>query len=145
LDVEKLTPEQWRELSEDAHKSVFQELRPKTLDRIDYALLAVKNGRLHGYCTVRELDSDSVYWQYGGAFPGTHSTAQAVHTYRAFVEDARAQYKRVTTLVKNDNIRYLRLAFACGFRIIGTRFFDGEIFVELLLDFTKENELCGHS
>lgn len=144
ISVERIEKEQWSEcFSENAHRICFAEIRPGGWDRIDYALLATEDSTLYGYCTVRELDSESAYWQYGGAFPPAQRSAKAVKSYGAFVDYAKAHYKRVTTYVDNENITYLRLAFTFGFRAIGVRIFDGKIFVELLLDFTKEKPLCG--
>jgi RimJ/RimL family protein N-acetyltransferase len=135
--IEKLSPREWAQLSEDAHKVVFGKMRPAEIDRIDYALLVKCDGEMCGYMTVRELDNESAYWQFGGAFPGTRDSAKSVYAYREFVKFAEIQYKRVTTLVENSNIAYLKLAMASGFRIIGTRFFKGTLLVELLLDFTS--------
>lgn len=136
--VERIEKEDWKELSESAHRAVFDERRNADCERIDYALLAVRDGVLQGYCTVRELDSDSVYWQYGGAFPPAAKSRFAYEAYSGFVEYTKERYERITTLVENENVRYLKLAMHFGFRIIGCRFFGGQTFVELLLEFKKE-------
>lgn len=132
IQVDQLFPDEWRVLSESAHQAMFDEKRPSTMDRIDYALVLKDEAGLVGYCTCRELDDESVYWQYGGAFPGTHSSPKAVEAYTVLVSWAHAKYKRITTLVENDNVRYLKLAMHAGFRIIGCRMFGGKILVELL-------------
>lgn len=138
--VERIEKEDWVELSESAHRAVFSESRSRHADRIDYALLAINVGVLQGYCTVRELDSESVYWQYGGAFPTSEKSLRAVAAYKAFVNYTKERYSRVTTLVENTNVAYLKLAMHFGFRIIGCRLFHGQIFVELLLEFNKEEK-----
>lgn len=138
INVERIEKDQWREMSSDAHRAVFSEIRDAESERIDFALLAIEDGKLYGYCTVRELDSESVYWQYGGAFPSSEKSIRAVKSYDCFVGYCKARYRRVSTLVANGNIRYLKLAMSRGFRIIGVRTFKGEIFVELLNEFTKE-------
>jgi len=136
--VERLEKEEWRELSENAHRAVFAEYKPAAKERIDYALISLKEGVLQGYCTVRELDGDSVYWQYGGAFPTSEKSIHAYRSYEAFVDYCAERYERITTLVENENVRYLKLAMHFGFRIIGCRLFGGQVFVELLLEFKKE-------
>lgn len=132
IQVEQLFPDEWRSISESAHLAMFDEKRSSSMDRIDYALVLKDEKGLCGYCTCRELDDESVYWQYGGAFPGTHGTSKAVEVYMILVEWAHEKYKRITTLVENENVRYLKLAMHAGFRIIGCRNFGGKILVELL-------------
>lgn len=138
IEVSKLSSEEWKSYSEDAHKIAFKEIRPASWDRIDYALLGTELGILYGYLTARELDAKSVYWQYGGAFPPSMKSPKAVKGYGAFIQYARERYDRITTLVENENITYLKLAFAFGFRVIGVRCFENKIYCELLLDFKKE-------
>jgi hypothetical protein len=134
LTIHKLSPEDWAKVSETTYLVVFGGQRPSGMDRIDYALVIqdVEQNTPCGYLTARELDSDSVYWQFGGAFPGTHSSSKAVECYKMFVDWTLARYKRITTLVENTNVRYLKLAMHAGFRIIGVRMFDGSVLVELL-------------
>lgn len=136
--VRKLTKEEWSSLSENAHRAMFKENRPASMDRIDYALIVEDETGICGYVTARELDSEAVYWQYGGAFPGTHSSMKAFAYYGDFIDWTRQRYKRITTLVENTNVRYLKLAMHYGFRIIGCRTFKGTILVELLNDFEVE-------
>lgn len=142
VEIMQLDPDQWSVFSEDAHRASFSEFRPAYMDRIDYALLAhdpdVK-GPL-AYVTIRELDADSVYWQYGAAFPTIAKGIHVVGIYQRFVDYMRESYKRITTLVENTNVAYLRLAMKVGFRIIGVRMFKGTILVELLLDFEGEKD-----
>lgn len=138
FEIDRLDSVEWKNLSESAHLICFNEKRSGDLDRIDYALVIKDDGGLVGYCTARELDKDSVYWQYGGAFPGTHSSAKAVGAYEELVEWTLERYERITTLVENTNVRYLKLAMHAGFRIIGCRFFKGDILVELLNE--RKNE-----
>ncbi len=102
------------------------------MDRIDYAIVLKDENELLGYCTCKELDDESVYWQYGGAFPTAQNSSKAVEVYMVLVSWAHEKYKRITTLVENDNVRYLKLAMHAGFRIIGVRMFGGKILVELL-------------
>lgn len=137
MAVIRLDKEAWkREWAEMAHKVVFEKHRPGSVDRIDYALLIVNTelNKPAGFCTVRELDSESVYWQYGGTFPETIGTTWVASVYHALIEWTRDRYKRITTLVSNQNIAYLKLCMKFGFRIIGVRCFKNEIYVELLND-----------
>jgi len=143
FEIKRLRPDEWATLSEDAHLAMFSERRPGYIDRIDFALLATEddNRGIVGYVTVRELDADGIYWQYGGAFPSIKTSTTVLGVYRQFVEYCKARYKRITTLVENTNIAYLKLAMKVGFRIIGVRVFKGSVLVELLLDFEVNDAL----
>ena len=133
LAVKKLFPDEWSQISETAHLVGFKEKRPAQMDRVDYALVAEgPEHQIIGWLTARELDSESVYWQFGAGMPNVQSSTKAVEAYGMMVEHALSQYKRITTYVENTNVRYLKLAMHFGFRIIGVRLFDGQVFVELL-------------
>lgn len=126
-----IEPEDWGKYAEDSHAAVFKEYRPSSMDRISYALAASDERGVIGYVTCRETDAESIYWQYGGAVETRYGIA-AYRGFEAFIEYSEKRYKRVSTLVKNDNIKYLHLLMKFGFRVIGLRSFGGEIFLELL-------------
>lgn len=134
MNVQRFTPEQWYAYAETAHLLVFGEQRDPWIDRISYALLAHDGDNAIGYVTCRELDNESVYWQFGGALKEFRGV-KAVRGFQAFVDYAKARYKRVTTLIENDNIGYLHLTMRIGFRAIGIRNFKGKILLEMLLEF----------
>ena len=119
-------------MSEKAHLYSFAENRPPEFDRITFALVAEVNGKLAGWVTCRELDKESVYWQYGGAFPTIEKTIHVFGVYEAFFNKIKELgYKRMTTYMQNTNIAMIKLGFKYGLRIIGVRFFNNEIFCEL--------------
>ena len=128
-----ISPEEWVKYAEDSHAAVFKEFRPSSMDRISYALAATDESRVIGYVTCRETDSESLYWQHGGAVDTRYGVA-AYRGFEAFLDNAKP-YKRVTTLVRNDNIRYLHLLMKFGFRVIGLRCVKNEIFLELTIEF----------
>lgn len=133
--VIKFDPVTWaREWAESAHLIAFNEKRPAEMNRIDFALLVVnaEKNQPAGFCTVRELDSESIYWQYGGAFTHTIGTCWVGPMYEALIAWCKGKYKRISTLVSNQNVAYLKLCMKFGFRIIGVRLFQNEVFVELL-------------
>lgn len=138
IEVQILTPAEWKEFSEYAHKICFNEVKPSSFDRIDFAMLCVGNGRPCAYVTCRELDPDTVYWQFGGAFPETRGTLLSWKCYEKMNEMIRGKYKRITTLIENNNIVMLKFAMKMGYRIIGVRNFKGSILLEHLLEFDKE-------
>jgi hypothetical protein len=131
--------EEWAEFAEAAHLAVFKENRPNEMNRIDFALLAVEDGVPLGYGAFREADHQMVYMQYGGAFPSSYGTPKAWYSYSAIVDKLKEiGYKYATTLIENDNMRMMKMAFKKGFRIIGVRNFEGKILCELLNSFHLE-------
>ena len=132
----RLTPQQWYFFAEDAQKVSFQARRDAHLDRIDYALLAIHTDteKVAGFLTCREHDAETVYWQFGGAMPGTLGTVGTYRAYQMGVAYARERYKRITTLIENTNTPMLRLAMKAGFRIVGTQTRAGVILVSHCLE-----------
>lgn len=137
----QISADEWnKNWAEAAHKTCFSEIVPGGFYKIDYALLVgdPESPLPRGYCTVRELDDESVYWQYGGAFPGTINSIHSARCYEALVEWTKQRYERITTYVQNTNVAYLKLCMHFGFRIIGVKNFKGRIFVELLNEFEEK-------
>lgn len=135
MNVTYYSKEEWKPVSETAHLLCFGTKKPESLDRIDFALV-VGTETPAGYLTCREQDADTLYWQFGGAFPGTRNSSMTWKGYQAFVEWCKPKYKRITTLIENDNTVMLKMAMKIGFRIQGVRVFKGQVLVEHLLEFT---------
>jgi RimJ/RimL family protein N-acetyltransferase len=132
--IHRLTVDEWRIFAEDAHLAVFNERRIHTLDRVDYALLGTTadSATVLGYATVSELDSESVYLQHGGVFEKGFKSWQL---YTSMLDTVRKDYKRVFTRVENINTVYIKMAIKAGFKIIGTRTFQGSVLVEFYMEF----------
>lgn len=136
IEVKKLSPSEWAILSRNAHLLVFNEVRESDMDRISFALMCEEDGLPLAYATIRELDKESVYWQYGGSFPSAKNTVKSVTCYRKVAEWCKdAGYKRVTTYVENTNTTMLKMALSVGFKAIGIRNFKQTILLELLLEY----------
>lgn len=135
MRVEKLLPEDWAKLSEDAHKLAFETIKPVQSERIDYALVCVEGTQLKGYLTAKEMDSETVYWQFGGAFPGTKGTHYTFKGYLAFVRWTKEHYKRIQTRIENTNTAMLHFAMKAGFVVVGVRYVQGSTLLELELEF----------
>lgn len=136
IHVQKLSQSEWGIFSENAHKIAFGKLKPVAMERIDYALIATTDTEeLIGYVTVKEMDSDTVYWQFGGGFPPGVRTIRIWHGYMGFLDWTRARYKRMTTLIENTNVPMLKLAMHAGLRVIGIRNYKGEVLLEHGIEF----------
>lgn len=133
--VEKLTPDQWAYCSEHAHLLAFKEIKPASRDRIDFALLAIDGTTPAMYVTCREYDAETLYWQFGGAFPETLGTVKSFRAVEAFVAYVKERYARVTCLIENTNRVMLKMASKVGFKIVGIRTYHGCVLLEHLLEF----------
>lgn len=137
MRVVQITQDKWAELSEKAHLIVFNETKKPEMERVDYALLVESDsGVPMQYATCRELDSESLYFQYGGSFPGTKGTPKSVRCLQKIIEWAEFYgYRRISFLVENTNEAMLKLALHCGFLITGIRHFKGLILLEHVKEF----------
>lgn len=137
MRVVQVTKEKWHELSEKAHLIVFNEIRKPDQERIDFALVVESSsGVPMQYATCRELDSESLYLQYGGSFPGTKGSPQSLRCMEKILEwSLFAGYKRISFLVENTNQAMMKLAMHTGFIITGVRNFRGLILLEHVKEF----------
>ena len=121
----------WEKMSEEAHLICFNEIRPKSCNRIDYTLMVVdtRTDKPVSYITVKEYDDETVYWQHGGSFPGS-TGIPAWKAYNLCIDWSKGFYKRIFTLIENVNVPMLKMAMKAGFRIIGTKTISNGIMVE---------------
>jgi hypothetical protein len=122
--------DEWKQYSEKAHLICFAENRSADMNRIDFALVAELNGVPQTYMTCREVDAETVYMQYGGAFPSAKGTVNSFRGYQAMLKQLSTVYKYGTTLIENTNTPMLRFAMQAGLRIIGVRNFKNTILLE---------------
>lgn len=133
----QISKDKWSELAEKAHLVVFNEIKKPELDRIDYALMVESDSGIPmQYATCRELDSESLYFQYGGSFPGTKGSIRSLRCMEKIIEWASFYgYRRISFLVENTNEAMLKLGMRCGFIICGIRNFKGLILLEHVKEF----------
>ncbi len=135
ISVTKLSPKEWSDVSRAAHLICFQAEHDPSIDRIDFALLAMNEKDVPmGFITVRELSKTHLYWQFGGAFPGTKGTLFSYQAYQAGKEWCAAHYETICTYIENKNVIMLKFAMKLGFRIIGIKHSFGKTLVELFLN-----------
>ena|SRR3990167_3544429 len=136
MRIERIENKDWgARFSEYAHEICFNKKKPSEFDRIDYALLCIDDKIPVGYMTCRELDSTTVYWQFGGAFPNIKDTVKSYSALQAFVRWHQEKYKRIVTYVENDNTVYLKMLLRIGFLITGIRTYEGTVLLEHVLKF----------
>lgn len=139
MRVVRISPEAWAPFSERAHLICFNEAKPASLDRISFALVVEDENEmpmLYGAC--KEHDAESLYYQYGGAFPGTKGTIKSFRCFEAILAWAVDNgYRRVSFLVENTNEPMLKLAMRSGFLITGVRYFKGNVLLEHVKEFAS--------
>ena len=138
IEVVVIGADEWKKnYSEQAHLIAFGKEKPASWDRIDYAMLLVdrRSNTPGGYITCREFDHETVYWQFGGAMPGTKGTLGSLACFDAALDWARRAYRRVTFVVENTNFAMLKLAMKRGFQIVGVRNFHGAVLLEHMKEF----------
>lgn len=136
IKIVRVEKKDWDEFSERSHLIVFKTSKPVSLDRFDFTLVAEgEASRMMGYVTCREHDAKSLYWQFGGAYPGTKNTLSAHRMYVEALKWTRERYERVFTLVENKNYPMLKMHLASGFLINGFRQVNEMSLVELHKEF----------
>lgn len=126
-----LSKDTWSEMSESAHLICFSEHRPKSMDKIDYCLFIEDEGVPCSYATVREIDEETFYLQYGGAFPSIKGTVNSFKCYLMVINYLLENYKRGTTYVENTNTAMIKFALKAGGIITGIRNFEGSVLLEI--------------
>lgn len=120
------------------YAQVFHGERSAKTERPDFAFLCTEDEKLKAFVTCIEMDSETLYWQFGGAFDQIKASTKVKRALLAcLVESSVLGFKRVRFMVENKNFAMLKIAMHCGFLIVGTYFAKDKIFVEL------SNELGG--
>lgn len=133
--VKRIEKEDWKLLSKDSHVTVFKEEWDPEKERIDYALVTTDiDNQLIQYSTIRELDADTGYLQYGGSFPSYRGSVAAYRSFQAILRWLQAQYRYVSFLTENTNFPMLKFAIREGFVIVGMRVFKNHIMLEHFRD-----------
>jgi hypothetical protein len=134
MDLLLLSPDEWTQYAENAHLICFDEKRPSEMNRIDFALLVVEGNVPLGYMTCREVDNETVYMQYGGAFPSLKGTIKTWNAYCKMMDYLKSRFVRATTLIENTNQVMMKFAMKMGLQIIGIRNFKTQIFLEHFIE-----------
>lgn len=131
INVKVLTPQDWKVLAENAHLVVFDETWDKELERISFALLMIDEKDVPiSYATAQEVDENTVYLQYGGAFPSYKGSATVYRSFEKMLQLLRSQYKVVKTYVENDNYPMLKFYMKNNFCVTGIRYFKDAVLLE---------------
>jgi hypothetical protein len=136
--VERFNQTEWRELSSEAHMACFAETRPNSVDRIDFALMTADEVGPIAYMTLREIDSETVYLQYGGSF--RPNSVSSFRSYTIMLNRLKELgYKAGLTYIENTNTAMLKFALKVGWLITGVRTYKGLVLTEQSLNIENLN------
>lgn len=132
IEVKKIAPKEWYELAEAAHIAVFDESWDKNMERIDFAMVMVQTdtNTLISYATAQVVDPSTVYLQYGGVFPKFRGTPLSFLSFKEMLDVLKKSFKKIVTLVENNNYPMLRFYIKEFFLITGIRYFKNHIYLE---------------
>lgn len=112
----------------------FLEERPKEYNTFDFALFVEDGEGLPlGYMTCIEYNKETVYMQHGGGFPSIAQTTRVYAVYHLMMNYLKEHYKKLTTLIWNENLKMLKLAYTAGLRPTGIEFINGQVYLQLTL------------
>ena len=141
LKVSQLPQFEWEKISEEAFVASFGSFRPKDLERYDFALMLERfDGEekdIAAFITCKEMDSETLYWQFGGVLPKYEKTCPVYTGYQKFILWAKERYKRVTTRIENKNYPMLKMAMRAGFLVVGTYAHKDKLYLELVNEFDR--------
>ncbi len=131
--IERISLKEWKEkYMQDMYLASFSGERSKEIEVCDFVLIAKDiDQNAVGFITCHDMDSETVYWQLGGALPNVKNTVRVMSHYIHFITWCLGKYKRITTRIENTNLPMLKMALKCGFLIQGTWNFKNKIYLEL--------------
>lgn len=138
-----MTPIDFEAMAEDAHMAIFGEFKDRKSNRFDFVILVEEEVRTQllkqeervpvGLMACKEIDAESVWILYGGAFEKFRKTSIIVPGFHMMIDFLRTKYKRVRIDSKTSNIAMIKLAYSKGFEIVGVENQLGEMFVNMEL------------
>ena len=136
LSLLKLTPSEWSASAANAHIAAFDEKPPVGFDNIDAALLIVNTiiDKPIVYITVKDLGNGEIYLKHGGAFDLAKNSTWVFSAYRLAIAHLSESYNKLSTLVHNTNVRYLKMALSVGFKVTGMKVIEGNLLLELTME-----------
>lgn len=136
----EVSSKDWKQdFAEFANVLCFAQMRPRSMDRTDFALLYIRDEIPFSYMSCHEMDAETVYIQFGGALKRDEKRPWAMNAYMQMLAYLSMKYKRATTSIENTNHEMLRPAMKAGFLIVGTRTHRGKVYVEHTLEFGGKN------
>ena len=130
LSIQKLSYEQAEGLYPLLYRQVSQGGDPTHQPAFVY--IGQKEGNYVGFMACYRHNIETAYIQYAGFLP-EYQGYPVVPFLKQALAYVHEEFRYILALIQNDNVRALRVAMACGFKIIGIRqATDKTLLVELL-------------
>lgn len=134
MNAEVIDYKTWDQISEGVHFDCFgNEFPVEEYKTFDFAILTRNGEDKVCYCTVKELDKNTAYLNFGGMFPLYRGQRESYAGFKSMVDLLRSKYKHVAFITKTKNIGMIKLGLNENFEIIGLRRIYGVPHLEFLL------------
>lgn len=135
LNTEIFRKAYWQEYEEAAHRELFGEDYIEEAKDYDLVILVTtEDGEKFFYSTVKELDSQSAYMNFGGMFKLFRGKGGGQRGFHEVVCCLKERYKRIGFTCRTKNFPMIKLGLNEGFVIIGMRLVYGFPNLEFLLE-----------
>src|SRR3989304_3094775 len=132
LSIQKLSYEQAEGLYPLLYRQGSQNGDPA--HRPAFIYIGQKEGDYVGFIACYRHNIETAYIQYAGFLP-EYQGYPVVSFLKQALAYVHEEFRYILALIQNDNVRALRVAMACGFKIIVTR---KEPATELVVELLKE-------
>ena len=133
MTIDKIPLSEWKsKYMQNMYLESFGGERNDLIEKCDFVLIA-RNENIQpvAFITCHEMDTETIYWQFGGACDNIKKSIRVMSHYVHFLVWCMARYKRVTTRIENTNTAMLKMAIHCGFVVYGIWNFKNKIYLEL--------------
>lgn len=131
MNLKKFSKQEWDKYSESAHLICFSERLDAQFNDYTFCLtVEAEDGTPLMYSTILDLHDGDCYMKHGGAFPSSKGTPLSYKCYLKIMDYLKSNYKRISTLIENENTPMLKFAMSVGFKITGLRIIDNKILLE---------------
>lgn len=143
FDFIRISKEDWAEkYAKSARMSVFGEDLDPSVERIDFGYLVADSAKkeLRIYSTFYEMDNESVYLTFGGAFPPSRGIGNTPAAFGALLAHlGTLGYKSVHWHCKNTNGPMIKLGARVGALIVGISTTPRAVLLEHTVNLKKES------
>lgn len=131
--------EYWEMYAATANKELFGDMYPDEVYKdYDFVVLVTNEDKDKVcYSTVKELDKETVYLNFGGTFSKFRGKGLTNECFNKIVSCLKDKYKRLGLTCRTKNIPMIKVGLNEGFEIVGMRMVYGFVNLELLYE--KEN------
>jgi len=130
ITISKQTPEDITFDYPEIFKEVFKTYPASHIPGLVY--IGYQDGAYVGFLSAYAHSLNTVYIQYAGLIESARNR-NTLSITRKVLDELHKDFDGIMAVIDNTNSTALRMALACGFKVIGVRMStDAKVFVELL-------------